>query len=119
MCKTPEDLDLDGIDTVAVDLETYDPNLMYGQNYGYRSGLNKSMVNHLNNKVKKILSQITLNQDDIVVDIGSNDCTLLRAYPKKLNLVGFDPTGTKFKKFYPDHITLIADFFNSRTFKKI
>jgi len=27
MCKTPEDLDLDGIDTVAVDLETYDPNL--------------------------------------------------------------------------------------------
>ena len=27
MCKTPEDLDLTGIDTVAVDLETYDPNL--------------------------------------------------------------------------------------------
>jgi len=27
MCKTPEDLDLDGITTVAVDLETYDPNL--------------------------------------------------------------------------------------------
>lgn len=27
MCKTPEDLDLNGIDTVAVDLETYDPNL--------------------------------------------------------------------------------------------
>ena len=27
MCKTPEDLDLNGIDIVAVDLETYDPNL--------------------------------------------------------------------------------------------
>ena len=27
MCKTPEDLDLTGIDTVAIDLETYDPNL--------------------------------------------------------------------------------------------
>ena len=27
MCKTPEDLDLEGITTVAVDLETYDPNL--------------------------------------------------------------------------------------------
>ena len=27
MCNTPEDLDLKGIDTVAVDLETYDPNL--------------------------------------------------------------------------------------------
>jgi len=27
MCKTPEDLDLNGIDTVALDIETYDPNL--------------------------------------------------------------------------------------------
>ncbi len=27
MCNTPEDLDLNGIDTVAVDIETYDPNL--------------------------------------------------------------------------------------------
>lgn len=98
--------------------ESYNPELMYGQNYGYRSGLNNSMVQHLHNKVKKILDCVSLNSDDIVVDIGSNDSTLLRAYPKKkLNLVGFDPTGTKFKKFYPDHITLIADFFNSKSFK--
>jgi len=27
MCKTPEDLDLKDIDTVAIDIETYDPNL--------------------------------------------------------------------------------------------
>jgi len=27
MCKTPEDLNLNGVDTVAVDIETYDPNL--------------------------------------------------------------------------------------------
>ena len=27
MCKTPEDLDLQGVDTVAIDIETYDPNL--------------------------------------------------------------------------------------------
>ena len=27
MCNTPEDLDLNGIDTVAIDIETYDPNL--------------------------------------------------------------------------------------------
>jgi len=27
MCKTPEDLDLNGVDTVAIDIETYDPNL--------------------------------------------------------------------------------------------
>ena len=27
MCNTPEDLNLNGIDTVAIDIETYDPNL--------------------------------------------------------------------------------------------
>ena len=27
MCNTPEDLDLNGINTVAIDIETYDPNL--------------------------------------------------------------------------------------------
>ena len=62
--------------------ETYNPDIMYGQNYGYRSGLNKSMVDHLHDKVKRILSHTTINDGDIVLDIGSNDGTLLRAYPK-------------------------------------
>ena len=35
--------------------ESYNPELMYGKNYGYRSGLNKSMVQHLHDKVKNIL----------------------------------------------------------------
>ncbi len=98
--------------------ETYNPDIMYGQNYGYRSGLNKSMVSHLHKKVKRVLGHVSLNLDDIVVDIGSNDSTLLQAYPKEQTaLVGFDPTGVKFKKYYPDHITLFTEFFNSETFK--
>ena len=99
--------------------ESYNSELMYGQNYGYRSGLNKSMVQHLQVKVNNILDYVTLSSEDIVVDIGSNDGTLLKAYPKdKSSLVGFDPTGIKFKKFYPSHITLFTDFFNSKTFKQ-
>ena len=98
--------------------ETYNPDIMYGQNYGYRSGLNKSMVDHLHDKVKRILSHTTINDGDIVLDIGSNDSTLLRAYHKeKATLVGFDPTGEKFRKYYPDDIMLFADFFNANTFK--
>jgi hypothetical protein len=77
------------------------------------------MVQHLHDKVKNIMDYVTLNSEDIVLDIGSNDSTLLQAYPKRqLSLVGFDPTGIKFKKYYPDHITLIPNFFNSRIFKK-
>ena len=99
--------------------QSYKPELMYGQNYGYRSGLNDSMVSHLHDKVKKTLNFVTLNLDDIVVDIGSNDSTLLQAYPNQYkSLVGFDPTGEKFQKYYPDHINLIKDFFSAVAFKK-
>jgi len=92
---------------------SYDSNEMYGENYGYRSGLNSSMVLHLQNKIKKIIDYIKLEDNDLVIDIGSNDSTALQSYPPNLILLGVDPTGDKFKNFYPSHISLIVDFFSS------
>lgn len=93
---------------------SYDLGEMYGENYGYRSGLNASMVAHLNNKVKRILGLVTLNSGDLVIDIGSNDSTTLQAYPSSGPvLVGVDPTGVKFHSYYPQHIQLIPDFFSA------
>jgi NDP-4-keto-2,6-dideoxyhexose 3-C-methyltransferase len=97
---------------------SYSLDEMYGENYGYRSGLNRSMVDHLNGKVRGILSFIDLLPGDLVLDIGSNDGTLLKAYPSELNLVGMDPTGIKFKKYYPEHAQLIPDFFSASSFNK-
>lgn len=92
-----------------------DLGVMYGQEYGYRSGLNQSMVKHLHGKVEKILKTIRLKDGDLAIDIGSNDSTLLQAYPTKgSDLVGIDPTGVKFKKYYPPHIRLIPDFFSKK-----
>jgi C-methyltransferase-like protein/putative zinc binding protein/methyltransferase family protein len=87
---------------------------MYGENYGYRSGLNRSMVTHLNARVAKILELVTVKAGDLVIDIGSNDSTLLQGYPRKdLRLVGIDPAGVKFQSYYPKHIDLIPDFFSA------
>lgn len=94
---------------------SYDLGEMYGENYGYRSGLNASMVAHLHAKVKKIREFVKLTSGDLVVDIGSNDSTTLQAYPKDgPTLVGIDPTGVKFHTYYPEHIQLIPDFFSSK-----
>lgn len=94
---------------------SYDLGEMYGENYGYRSGLNASMVAHLHNKVKRIMGLVELRDGDLVIDIGSNDSTTLQAYPSKgLSLVGVDPTGVKFHSYYPPHIQLIPDFFSSK-----
>ena len=97
---------------------SFDQNEMYGDNYGYRSGLNHTMVEHLRRKVKKILSMIKLKRGDIIIDIGSNDCTLLNEYPlNRYQLIGIDPAGDKFKKYYPPNIKLISDFFSEKIIK--
>lgn len=91
---------------------------MYGENYGYRSGLNPSMVAHLKGKVSGIKSFGILEPGDLVLDIGSNDGTTLALYERDdLTLVGMDPTSAKFRQYYKPHITAIADFFSAETFK--
>ncbi|WP_116812580.1 class I SAM-dependent methyltransferase [Steroidobacter cummioxidans] len=98
---------------------TYDLGELYGDNYGYRSGLNSSMVAHLHAKVRRILERVTLPDDALVIDIGANDSTTLQAYPTQgCTLVGVDPTGAKFRKFYPPHIQLIPDFFSAATVRQ-
>ncbi len=91
---------------------SYDLGEMYGDNYGYRSGLNQSMVAHLQEKVKRLERLRPIQAGDFVVDIGSNDATLLTAYAdKSIRRLGVDPTGEKFRQFYLDGIDLIPDFF--------
>ena len=99
--------------------QSYDSSEMYGLNYGYRSGLNISMVKHLQDKVNKILKMDVLSEGDYIIDIGSNDATTLRNFPSgHYNLIGVDPTGVKFSKFYPSDVDLISDFFSSNIIKK-
>ena len=93
---------------------------MYGDNYGYRSGLNRSMVEHLTQKINELERAASLSPGDTVVDIGSNDATSLKAYrTPSLKRIGIDPTGAKFRQYYPEDVTLVPDFFSSAAYKKI
>lgn len=98
---------------------SYDGAEMYGENYGYRSGLNASMVKHLNAKIAKIMADYSPQPGSLIIDIGSNDSTTLQAYPAEgLTLVGIDPTGSKFREYYPPHIELVPDFFSAEVFRQ-
>lgn len=92
---------------------------LFGMNYGYRSGLNQSMVNHLKNKQIKLNKILKLKKSDHLLDIGSNDGTFLKLFPKDLNKVGCDPTAKKFKKFYTKSIKVVPKLFNKKTSKSI
>lgn len=98
---------------------SYDLGEMYGENYGYRSGLNASMVAHLHDKVKRIYEIVPIESGDLIVDIGSNDSTTLQAYGTEgVDLVGIDPTGIKFHTYYPEHIQLIPEFFSANLLRE-
>ena len=91
--------------------------LMYSDNYGYRSGLNSSMMAHLQNRVKQIMKIVNFKKNDIVLDIGSNDGTTLSYYDHQIKKIGIDPTSGKFKEFYKPDITVITDFFSAEILK--
>jgi hypothetical protein len=99
---------------------SYESSEMYGDNYGYRSGLNQSMVNHLNDKIAYLERLIPLRANDVVVDIGSNDATTLKAYRTPgVRRIGIDPTGRKFREFYPSDVTLVPDFFSATAYSSV
>ena len=82
---------------------SFEPTEMYGDNYGYRSGLNASMVEHLGREARGLETLVELSPGDVVLDIGSNDGTLLGSYTtKNLRRIGIDPTAAKFADYYPE-----------------
>jgi NDP-4-keto-2,6-dideoxyhexose 3-C-methyltransferase len=92
---------------------------MYGNNYGYRSGLNRSMVDHLHAKVEQLRSRVVLGPGSVVLDIGSNDGTTLGAYPAELRRIGIDPTAAKFRGYYQPGIEVVCELFTAANFRSV
>ena len=70
---------------------------LYAKDYGYRTGINKTMRNHVKKTVNLLKKKIKLKNNDAVLDIASNDGTLLNYYGKKYITVGIDPISSKYK----------------------
>ena len=97
----------------------YDLKKLYDENYGYKSGVNKTMNNHLKGITKDVEKIVKFEKNDLVLDIASNDGTLLRKYKNK-NIIrfGIDPTIEKFKSEYPKNYLKYSGFFSKNVFEK-
>lgn len=88
--------------------------------YWYRSGINQTMKDALSEITQKAKSLVELEPGDIVIDIGSNDSTLLRSYEDdSLELVGFEPAKNLMEYAKIQNGNIINDFFNHKSFEKI
>ena len=92
---------------------------LYGKGYGYRTGINKTMTEHIKNTVKKCSALVNLKMGDHVLDIASNDATLLNFYPKNVIKVGVDPLVNKYKKYYNKINYKISNFFQIVDIKRL
>jgi hypothetical protein len=93
---------------------------MYGDNYGYMSSLNKSMVDHLRGISEFLENTANLKKGDLVLDIGSNDGTMLSLYQTTgIVRVGMDPTIIKYKDLYPADVITVPEFFSAASFEAV
>ena len=109
MCKSCKLVQLD---------RNFNPKYLYDKNYGYRTGINATMTNHVEMVVNEAVKLVKLKREDAVLDIASNDGTLLSFYKKYIFRVGCDPLVKKYKEYYKDINFGIADFFNFDVIKK-
>lgn len=92
---------------------SYSHELLYGENYGYESHLNKSMQSHLINKARILEKRFLPNRSAVVMDIASNDGTLLSGYKGiGITKIGVDPILEFLNDFYPRNTVKIPKFFD-------
>lgn len=105
---------------------SYPLDVQYGQNYGYRSGLNQLMVKHLDSIAKGLAARFGGSTGpEVVVDIGSNDGTFLKCIRERLapfhrfrTQIGFDPTIDKFGGYYDPRDLKVPKFFSAAEYRR-
>ena len=96
---------------------SYDPDEMYGKDYGYRSSLNRAMVQHLRSKADQLVALVRPKAGDLILDIGSNDGTFLSFFPEDCVRAGMDPSAGSLCDSYPPASLCIVDFFSLERFR--
>lgn len=94
---------------------TFSKDYLY-THYWYRSSTSPTMERELSNIVKSAVERVNLNSGDYVIDIGSNDGTLLRQYSDNLlNKIGYEPSNL-WQYGLSSGATIINDYFNAESF---
>lgn len=88
---------------------------VYHPDYPYKSGVTKELVEYQVKIAESLISKYDLQQDDLVVDVGSNDGTLLSGFKGTgIRTVGVEPTNIA-KIANENGIETVQSFFDIKT----
>ena len=87
--------------------------------YPYRSGVTKELADYQDSIAKEAIKQLNLEPRHLVIDVGSNDGTLLKGFQRRgIKVLGIEPTDIA-KFAVSDGIPTIQDFFDKAVAEKI
>lgn len=97
----------------------YDLTEMY-ENYPYTSSSNSSMKKILENVAQSGKDLNNLKDGDVILDIGSNDCTLFSFFDDyKVDMIGIDPAKNVEPVYKSNKVKLVRDYFTAENFNKV
>ena len=100
--------------------DSISPNLLYATNYTYLSGIGKSFVEHINKYVDWVICKTNIKTNNLIVDIGSNDGTCLKAFKNHgFKVCGVDPAKIPSEIANQNKIFTINKFFSVNVVNEI
>src|SRR5258708_261446 len=92
-------------------MHVLDPRVLF-EEYVYVSGTSPVFVDHFRRYAADVLERLAIKRGDLVVDVGSNDGTLLRFFQTAgCSVLGIDPAKAIARTASESGIETLADFF--------
>lgn len=100
-------------------LDVVDPAILFGS-YTYRTSVSLGLVAHFNAYSKNVSEYLNLKEGAFVVEMGSNDGSLLKAFKAQgMRVLGVDPAKQIASEATQAGVPTIPDFFSLKVSKKI
>ena len=92
-------------------IDVIDPSVLWSANFTFRSGQAQIIIDHLFDVAAKICRNYDIEQNSFVIDVGSNDGTLLKGFKKQgMRVLGIDPAETIATESIAGGIPTVIDF---------
>ena len=100
-------------------LDVVDPDILF-RDYTYRSSVSLGLVEHFKAYARSVVSSLSIPNDSLVVEMGSNDGSLLKAFEAEgMRVQGIDPARDIAQAATGQGVPTLPEFFTSRIAAKI